>query len=274
MGLSRPAQNIWEIDMYSAKKLILIVVAFSIFLSNNLLPCLAASLPIIRVPLVIAEEAFALPEAKAGTEYEYQFQSEGGLAPLKWRTVQGTLPHRLRLETSGKLHGIPSQARREAYAFLIEVSDSSNTPQRFTQTFLLIVRAAPLRIVINQPGLRIVPPQVAQSTDAQGRNTGRGARGQNGARPNSGAIPINPLGGDEIRADVSGVAENSTTERADGNVSTQNGPAREIEAPAIQKPLFAGDVEIQGTASATDTVQLSIIDVDGVKKNSVPVAGG
>src|SRR5262245_29189383 len=43
-------------------------------------------------------ETFALPEAKVGSAYEFQFQTEGGLAPLKWSVVAGAIPTGLRLE--------------------------------------------------------------------------------------------------------------------------------------------------------------------------------
>jgi putative Ig domain-containing protein len=112
------------------------------------------------LPLTLNEPATTLPEAKAGSDYSHQFQAEGGLAPLTWRVKQGDLPAGIGLEASGKLHGKPAQARREPYSFVIEVSDSSQPPQSFSQTFVLAIQAAPLRIVTGQPSsqpeLRIV----------------------------------------------------------------------------------------------------------------------
>src|SRR5262245_22933361 len=106
-----------------------------------------------------AEDVFALPEAKVGAPYEYQIQTEGGLAPLVWRVTQGELPPGVRLEATGRLVGAPTQPRREAYRFDVEVSDSSQPPQTFSQTFSLMVKAAPLRIVTNRPALRIINPE-------------------------------------------------------------------------------------------------------------------
>lgn len=103
-------------------------------------------------------ETLTLPAATAGVEYEYSFQSTGGLAPLFWRVAQGELPSGLSLEPRGKLRGIAARAQRESYSFVIEVSDSSTPPQKFSQPFLMFVRAAPLRIVMNAPPLKIVPP--------------------------------------------------------------------------------------------------------------------
>src|SRR5262245_5677359 len=107
-------------------------------------------------PLTITEDAFALPEARVGVPYEYQFQSEGGLAPLSWRVSRGEAPPGLKLENTGKLHGMPAQARRDGYNFVIEVSDSAQSPQKFEQSFQLLVQAAPLRIVTAPQKLRIV----------------------------------------------------------------------------------------------------------------------
>jgi putative Ig domain-containing protein len=106
-----------------------------------------------------AEDVFALPEAKVGAPYEYQIQTEGGLAPLVWRVAQGELPPGVRLEATGRLVGAPTQPRREAYRFDVEVSDSSQPPQTFSQAFSLMVKAAPLRIVTNRQTLRIINPE-------------------------------------------------------------------------------------------------------------------
>src|SRR5262245_49003764 len=113
-----------------------------------------------------ADDVFALPEAKAGAPYEYQIQAEGGLAPLVWKVAQGELPPGIRLEATGKLAGAPPRAMREAYRFDIEVSDSSQPPQKFSQAFLLMVKAAPLRIVTNRPALRIIDPGLNQPSAA------------------------------------------------------------------------------------------------------------
>ncbi len=144
--------------MRSAKKLLSFVTTFCLFLSTNSLIVLAGTLPAVPEPLAIAEEAFTLPEAKEGAEYKYLFQSEGGMAPLTWKIIKGYLPSGLLLEPSGELHGVPKQSRRDAYGFIVEVSDSSRTPQHFSMPFLLTVQAAPLRIVtaVNPARLKIL----------------------------------------------------------------------------------------------------------------------
>src|SRR5437660_1612912 len=98
--------------MRCSKKTISVFTLFSLLFSVNY-P--SAKLLAAPLPLAITEDAFALPEAKVGTEYAYQFQSEGGLAPLRWRVLEGELPAGITLELSGKLRGVPTTPRREAY---------------------------------------------------------------------------------------------------------------------------------------------------------------
>ncbi|MDQ3014175.1 MAG: putative Ig domain-containing protein [Acidobacteriota bacterium] len=103
--------------------------------------------------------SFALPEARAGQEYNYQFHADGGLPPLTWHVIQGDLPQGLKLEPSGKLQWLLPRSHSEAYQFAVEVADASSPPQRFSQAFSLTVQPAPLRIVTEQrpvePSLRI-----------------------------------------------------------------------------------------------------------------------
>ena len=100
--------------------------------------------------------ALALPDGKSDQGYDYQLRSEGGLAPLNWRIVSGELPPGLSLEPSGKVKGIPSAPRREAYSFVVEVSDSSQPGQRAQQPCLLRVEAAPLRILATTKQLNVI----------------------------------------------------------------------------------------------------------------------
>jgi len=123
---------------------------------------------------VIIQEAPSLPEARVGENYQYQFQTEGGLAPLMWSVLRGSLPPGMTLEPSGRLRGAPLQAQREPYRFVIEVSDSAQTPQRFSQEFQLVVNAAPLRIVVNQPQLRIVIPTTLQPANTPATSVASG----------------------------------------------------------------------------------------------------
>src|SRR2546423_5971700 len=105
-----------------------------------------------------APNGFFLPAAKAGSAYEYRFQSDGGLAPLTWKVAQGDLPPGLSLSSAGVLQGVPTTPQHEAYHFVIEVSDSSQPPQVSRQAFLIAVQASPLRIIVSSSDLRILTP--------------------------------------------------------------------------------------------------------------------
>ena len=105
----------------------------------------------------ISAEHVALPEGEQNVEYEFRFESEGGAAPISWRLVGGELPPGLTLDASGRLHGLPSKSRREAYKFVVEAADSAATPRRVTQPFLLLIQDAPLRIK-NPNGSRTSTP--------------------------------------------------------------------------------------------------------------------
>jgi hypothetical protein len=136
------------------------ITAFSVMLSLTFSMLFQGTMALASPLLMGIESPFVLPEATAGKEYTHQFKAEGGSPPLTWHVTQGELPSGLKLETSGKLQGILTQARAESYRFVLEVRDSSPLPQRYSQAFLLVVQAAPLRIVLSQPatesGLRIV----------------------------------------------------------------------------------------------------------------------
>jgi hypothetical protein len=103
-------------------------------------------------------EELSLPVGKVGQSYEYQMRVEGGWPPFKWRLVSGELPPGISLEASGRLGGLPNTARREAYSFVVEVTDSSQPSQRAEQLYSFKVAAAPLRIVDGTNKLTIVSP--------------------------------------------------------------------------------------------------------------------
>lgn len=181
-------------------------------------------------------ETFTLPEAKAGSAYEFQFQTEGGLAPLKWSV--NNLPLGLRLEENGKLHGVPAQAQADAFAFTVTVTDSSRPPQQFGLPCLLVVKAAPLRIVTRAAApLRIV--------------TG------NGAPP---VVPGNPPAADTLMADVA--ATPAAANLQDARVSL-----------TLKQPLLAGSkIEISGMTKQPDDVSVTIeFDKDGANKGLTPI---
>src|SRR6267378_1082408 len=99
------------------------------------------------LPAVVrGQDAFTLPESKLGVVYEFPIAAEGGLPPLRWKIAGGELPPGIALLPSGTLRGSPTTPRSEAYQFTIELTDSSQPPQSFTQRFSLLVKAAQLRM--------------------------------------------------------------------------------------------------------------------------------
>ena len=112
--------------------------------------------------------SLSLPDGKIGQSYDYQLQTEGGLPPFMWKVVGGELPPGLSLDPSGKLRGIPTAPRREAYSFIVEVSDAS---QRAALPCLLIVQPAPLRVATVPSTLRIVPRVPSSAANREGRPT-------------------------------------------------------------------------------------------------------
>jgi hypothetical protein len=122
--------------------------------------------------------AFSLPDGRVGQRYEYQLRTEGGLPPISWRVVGGELPPGIGLEANGRITGVPSAPRREAYGFVLEVSDTSQPSQRAKESYLLKIEAGPLRIISGASKLRIVPQgSAAQNSSEAGVGVGstRGA---------------------------------------------------------------------------------------------------
>lgn len=154
-------------------------------------PLLAIPTPGAPLPLLILSNAgYTLPEARAGQPYQFQFESKGGLAPLSWRVAAGELPFGLQLDAAGKLSGTPQQARRAPYRFVIEVADSTPTPERVSQECWLTIQPEPLRIVMRQP-LRIVMPAAAPMParfDATDLATARAANASNGETRGGGPL--------------------------------------------------------------------------------------
>ena len=138
----------------------------------NLL-AMAFAILVVRPAVILGQDAFSLPEARVGAAYEFSIPADGGLAPLKWKVAAGELPPGIELLPSGILHGIPTTPLPDAYQFMIEVADSSQPSQTFTQHFLLVVKAAQLRMALggnnsvgaNSP-LKIVTPKTSNTPAA------------------------------------------------------------------------------------------------------------
>jgi hypothetical protein len=144
----------------------------------TMIALIAVSLPVMgrtsETP-INSEDGLSLPSGKVGVAYEFSMQVEGGLAPLKWRVAANQLPPGLELLPSGVIRGVPIAAQARPYVFDLEVSDSSQPPQTSTQRMLLMIQAAPMRIVMNQPGLKIIPPGQSKPVSPLAPAIGSGA---------------------------------------------------------------------------------------------------
>ncbi|NLF40267.1 hypothetical protein GX586_12535 [bacterium] len=64
-----------------------------------------------------------LPYGRAGSEYDYALQSEGGVQPCSWEVIEGMLPTGIVLYAgSGILHGTPSQTG--LFWFVVRATDA------------------------------------------------------------------------------------------------------------------------------------------------------
>ena len=87
--------------------------------------------------------------------YEFKIQTSGGLAPLHWAVKSGSLPPGLELKDGG-ISGNPKQSQANAFQFSLEVSDSSQPPQSYDQRFSVIIKAAPLRMLLSAEPRKMV----------------------------------------------------------------------------------------------------------------------
>lgn len=96
---------------------------------------------LLDINAVMATSPAAVPAANSicdSTEYEFQFEAEGGTPPYSWYKQVGQLPAGMTLETSGLLHGYPIQAKR--FVFALRVEDSSEPVKQYLKYFMLTVK--------------------------------------------------------------------------------------------------------------------------------------
>jgi hypothetical protein len=95
--------------------------------------------------LTTAQEIFTLPEARAGTKFEFRIQTEAGVPPLRWRVLSGHLPPGIELLPSGMLRRTLTSSSSTPFKFL--VADSSQPPRRLERQFSFPVAARKLRFM-------------------------------------------------------------------------------------------------------------------------------
>jgi hypothetical protein len=68
-----------------------------------------------------------LPNGTVGAAFQYQFTSSGGITPINWTAISGSLPGGLTLSLAGKLSGTPTTSG--TFTFTVQATDSCSTPQ-------------------------------------------------------------------------------------------------------------------------------------------------
>lgn len=92
-------------------------------------------------PLTITTTS--LPEAAANVPYTATLQATGGTSPYTWSVAGGALPGGFVLETSGLLHGTPTQ--EGSYQVSFQVTDATAT-KAVSATITLVIDPSPLII--------------------------------------------------------------------------------------------------------------------------------
>ncbi len=96
----------------------------------------------IRVALPLAIATTGLPAASLGGSYTASLQAAGGIPPLTWSIVSGSLPPGLTLTSStGQISGTP--AAIGAFQFSVRVTDSASPGQNKSATLAITVNSAP-----------------------------------------------------------------------------------------------------------------------------------
>lgn len=178
--------------------------------------------------------ALSLPDGRVGESYEYQLRTEGGLSPLTWKVVGGELPSGISLEASGKLKGEPITPRPSAYAFAVEVSDSSPTPQRLVQPLLLVIQAAPLRIVPIAPNVKNLPPSEARISSPYAPNL----------------KPVSHVRTSDSPANSAGTRASGDSARVSGQAASDAAPGNPVERNTEDpKPSKTAQAKVSGTVT-------------------------
>jgi putative Ig domain-containing protein len=148
---------------------------------------------------VKAQQSLQLAAGEQGIPYAFTIGAQGDdfKSPLRWTIKSGKLPPGLVLERGPNdgqetITGTPSAAQAMAYEFVIEVSDSSQPPRIGDQSFSLVIKASPIKIVLisKVPNLRIIPENSLGHQDEE--PTGSPADPNKSQAPSQSAIHSQP----------------------------------------------------------------------------------
>jgi len=117
--------------------------AFTVQVLDSGSPAQSKSLALtIRVPapLVISPASSALPDALANVAYSAPLTTTGGIGPVTWSVVSGSLPPAMNLSAAGAISGTANAVGK--YAFTIQAADSGAPQQKATASYTLAVASS------------------------------------------------------------------------------------------------------------------------------------
>ena len=118
-------------------------IAFSVQVRDSGSPAQTKSLALtIRVPgtLVISPASGALPDALASVVYNTAITTTGGIGPITWSVISGSLPPGISLGAAGAIGGTSSAVGN--YAFTIQAADSGSPQQKAIASYTLTVASS------------------------------------------------------------------------------------------------------------------------------------
>jgi Putative Ig domain len=129
------------------------LTAFFVQVQDSGSPSQSKSLALtIRVPgpLVISPASGALPDALANVPYNTALTTTGGIGPITWSVISGSLPPGISLRAAGVVSGTSSAVGN--YAFTVQSVDSGAPQQKAPASYTLTVASSFAVSFAVQPG--------------------------------------------------------------------------------------------------------------------------
>jgi hypothetical protein len=108
----------------------------------------------------------SLPGGTVDSAYAVTFTASNGTEPYLWNVDAETLPPGLALSSGGTLSGIPTTVG--LYTFVVEVTDSAETPESAQRQFTMSVGTAPLTFVTVSLPNGVVGVEYQEALEANG----------------------------------------------------------------------------------------------------------
>jgi hypothetical protein len=94
----------------------------------------------VPAPLLITPASGALPDALANVAYNTALTTTGGIGPVTWSVLAGSLPPGISLSATGALSGTSTVVGN--YAFTIQAADSGTPQQKAIASYTLTVASS------------------------------------------------------------------------------------------------------------------------------------